>query len=174
MGTTTFSGPIVSSNGMIISGPTSSGLRPAMSGLPVTTKNKAATLDYVVGINVNNFTGAAAQVVTLPPCVSGTSVVHAQSVDTAGGVQQLTFTCAGTDTFETGSVIPSRNAGAVTFSVSTEGQSTLVFTPATAATNLFSLGSYIYWTCTATGVWRMNYSFQHISTGVTGTFAFAA
>ena len=174
MGTSTFSGPIVSLTGLIVNGITDSGLRPSLSRLDVTTKNKAATLDYVAGTNVNNYTGAAAQAVTLPAAVAGVTVIHAQSVDTAGGVLTLSFACAGTDAFETGSVIPSRTAGAVSFTVSTAGQATLVFTPAAAATNLFSLGSYIYFSCTADGIWRINYSFQHISTGITGAFAFAA
>jgi hypothetical protein len=148
--------------------------RPTLSGLDVTTKNKAATLDYVAGVNVNNFTGAAAQAVTLPAAVAGVTVIHAQSVDTAGGVLTLSFTCAGTDVFETGSVIPSRVANAVAFAVSTAGQATLVYTPAAAATNLFSLGSYIYFSCTSDGIWRISYSFQHLSTGNTGVFAFEA
>jgi len=148
--------------------------RPTLSGLDVTTKNKAATLDYVAGVNVNNFTGAAAQAVTLPAAVAGVTVIHAQSVDTAGGVLTLSFTCAGTDVFETGSVISSRVANAVAFAVSTAGQATLVYTPTAAATNLFSLGSYIYFSCTSDGIWRISYSFQHLSTGNTGVFAFEA
>lgn len=173
MGTSTFSGPIVSNTGAIIKGNVLSGLKPSLSGLDVATKNTSATLTYDLGINVNNFTGAAAQVVTLPACNLQSVVCHVQSVDTAGGVNTLKFLTAGDDVFETGSIIPSRSSNVVTLAASTVGQNTLTFTPASATTNLLSIGSSIYFTCTVHGIWRLSYDIHHQGTGVTGTFGFS-
>jgi hypothetical protein len=50
----------------------------------------------------------------------------------------------------------------------------LKFTPANAATNLMSIGSYISFTCTTAGLWNVSYNLQHLGAGTTGTFAFAA
>ena len=58
--------------------------------------------------------------------------------DTAGGVLTLTFDAAGSDVFATGSLIESRAAAEVTFDTSAAGETQLVYTPANAATNLFT------------------------------------
>jgi hypothetical protein len=50
----------------------------------------------------------------------------------------------------------------------------LKFTPANAATNLMSIGSYIYFTCTTAGLWNVSYNLQGLGAATTGTFVFAA
>ena len=156
--------------GSILSG----GAHPTLNGLAVTAKATGATISYVAGINVNPFTGGAQQITTLPAATAGVVVVHAQSVDTTGGTAFLSFDCAGSDAYETGSVIESRTSSAVVFDTSTAGETLLKFTPANATTNLMSIGSYIYFTCTTTGLWNVSFNFQHLGAGTTGTFLFAA
>jgi hypothetical protein len=173
MAKTTFSGPVLSQSGSGFIG----SITPGYTGLTVSTVATAATLTYVANtITVNNFTGAAAQLVTLPEANVGVVVVHAQSVDTTGGTNTLIFDCAGSDAFQTGSVVESRTASAVSFDTSIVGETRLVYTPANAVTNLFSIGSKIFFSCTTNGIWTINFDFKMnpASTGTTGTFAFAA
>ena len=202
MGNSTFSGPVRSQNGfeditvatttgvettnstygtnatiggdLTVAGSVFSGGMPTLGGLTVTAKATGATISYVAGININPFTGAAQQVTTLPAATVGVVCIHAQSVDTTGGTAFLSFDCAGSDAYETGSIIESRTSSAVTFDASTAGETLLKFTPANAATNLMSIGSYIYFTCTTVGLWNVSYNFQHLGAGTTGTFVFAA
>jgi len=156
--------------GSVLSG----GVNPALNGLAVTAKATSGTVTYVAGINVNPFTGGAQQITTLPAATAGVVVVHAQSVDTTGGTAFLSFDCAGSDAYETGSVIESRTSSAVVFDTSTSGETLLKYTPASATTNLFSIGSYIYFTCTTAGLWNISFNFQPLGAGTTGTFVFAA
>ena len=158
---------------LTVAGSVFSGGMPTLGGLTVTAKATSGTVTYVAGININPFTGGAQQITTLPAATVGTVVVHAQSVDTTGGTAFLSFDCAGSDAYETGSVIESRTSSAVTFDASTAGETLLKYTPANAATNLFSIGSYIYFTCTTAGLWNVAYNFQHLGAGTTGTFVFA-
>jgi len=203
MGNSTFSGPVRSQNGFqdittnattgtdttnstygtnasvggdltVLGSILSGGVNPSLNGLAVTAKATGATVTYVAGINVNPFTGGAQQITTLPAATAGVVVVHAQSVDTTGGTAFLSFDCAGSDAYETGSVIESRTSSAVVFDTSTAGETLLKFTPASATTNLMSIGSYIYFTCTTTGLWNVSFNFQHLGAGTTGTFLFAA
>jgi hypothetical protein len=193
MALTTFSGPVRSLGGFIEATQNSSTgaytnqfiisttgqvlgtTKPPLFGLTATTRNTATTLTYVKNvISINNFTGAAAQTVTLPAAEEGVIVVHSQSVDTTGGTAKLIFDLAGTDVFATGSVIESRATNAVTFDTSAAGETSLEYTPANAATNLFSIGSYIYFTCVQNGTWYISYDFKSIGAGTTGAFAFAA
>ena len=170
----TSSGSITATGNLNIDGTVITELTPSLTGLSATAKATATNVTYVAGINVNPFTGAAAQTTTLPAATVGVVVVHAQSVDTTGGTATLTFNCAGSDAWETGSVIESRGSSAVTFDSSTVGETNLVYTPADAATNLFSIGSYIYFVCVTAGKWQISYDFQALGAGTTGTFAFAA
>ena len=202
MGNSTFSGPVRSQDGfqsittntstgadttnstygtnatiggdLTVAGSVFSGGMPTLGGLTVTAKATGATISYVAGININPFTGAAQQVTTLPAATVGVVCIHAQSVDTTGGTAFLSFDCAGSDAYETGSVIESRGSSAVTFDTSDAGETLLKFTPANAATNLMSIGSYIYFTCTTAGLWNVSYNFQSLGAGTTGVFAFAA
>ena len=202
MGNSTFSGPVRSQNGfedittnattgaittnstynndasiggnLTVAGSVFSGGMPTLKGLTVTAKATGATISYVAGININPFTGAAQQVTTLPAATVGVVCIHAQSVDTTGGTNFLSFDCAGSDAYETGSIIESRTSSAVTFDASTAGETLLKFTPANAATNLMSIGSYIYFTCTTAGLWNVSYNLQGLGAATTGTFVFAA
>jgi len=202
MGNSTFSGPVRSQNGfeditiatttgvettnstygtnatiggdLTVAGSVFSGGIPTLGGLTVTAKATSGTVTYVAGININPFTGGAQQITTLPAATVGVVCIHAQSVDTTGGTAFLSFDCAGSDAYETGSVIESRTSSVVTFDTSTAGETLLKFTPANAATNLMSIGSYIYFTCTTAGRWNVSYNFQHLGAGTTGTFVFAA
>ena len=173
MAQTTFSGPVLSQNGAGFLG----SIVPGLTGLTATTVATATTLTYAKNvITVNNFTGAAAQTVTLPKAEAGVIVVHAQSVDTTGGTAKLIFDCAGADVFATKSIVESRATNAVSFDTSAAGETSLEYTPANAVTNLFSIGSYLYFSCAEDGIWTLNFkmSMNPASTGVTGTFAFAA
>ena len=193
MALTTFSGPVRSlggfieatqnettgefTNQLIISttGQVLGTAKPPLFGLTATTRNTATTLTYVKNvISINNYTGAAAQTVTLPAAESGVIVVHAQSVDTTGGTAKLVFDCGGTDVFATGSVFESRTTSAVTFDTSTAGETQLQYTPANAGTNLFSIGSYIYFTCVQDGTWQISADLKSLGAGTTGAFVFAA
>jgi hypothetical protein len=173
-GTLAVTGNTTLTGNLTVAGSVFSGGMPTLGGLTVTAKATSGTVTYVAGININPFTGGAQQVTTLPAATAGTVVVHAQSVDTTGGTAFLSFDCAGSDAYETGSVIESRTSSAVTFDASTAGETLLKYTPANAATNLFSIGSYIYFTCTTAGLWNVAYNFQHLGAGTTGTFVFAA
>jgi hypothetical protein len=173
MANTTFSGPVLSQNGVGFLG----SIIPGLTGLTVSTVGTATSLTYAANtITVNNYTGAAAQTVTLPAARAGVVVVHAQSVDTTGGTAKLIFDCAGSDVLATGSVIESRATNTLTIDTSTAGETRLEYTPANAVTNLFSQGSYIYFSCTQDGTWTVAYKMQPnpASTGLTGAFAFAA
>ena len=158
---------------LTVAGSVFSGGMPTLKGLTVTAKATSGTVTYVAGININPFTGGAQQITTLPAATVGVVCIHSQSVDTTGGTAFLSFDCAGSDAYETGSVIESRTSSAVTFDASTAGETLLKFTPANATTNLMSIGSYIYFTCTTTGLWNVSYNFQHLGAGTTGVFAFA-
>ena len=176
MAQTTFSGPVLSQNGAGFLG----SIVPGLTGLTVSTVATATTLTYAADtITVNNYTGAAAQTVTLPAAKAGVVVVHAQSVDTTGGTAKLIFDCAGTDVLATGSIIESRTTNALSIDTSTAGETRLEYTPANATTNLFSQGSYIYFSCAQNGTWTVSYRMQPnpVSAGSassTGVFAFAA
>jgi len=159
---------------LTVAGSVFSGGMPTLKGLTVTAKATGATISYVAGINVNPFTGGAQQITTLPAATVGVVCIHSQSVDTTGGTAFLSFDCAGSDAYETGSVMESRASSAVTFDASTAGETLLKFTPANATTNLMSIGSYIYFTCTTAGLWNVSYNLQHLGAGTTGAFAFAA
>jgi hypothetical protein len=193
MALTTFSGPVRSLGGFIeatqnettgeftnqflisTTGQVLGTTKPPLFGLTATTRNTATTLTYVKNvISINNYTGLAAQTVTLPAAESGVIVVHAQSVDTTGGTAKLIFDCGGTDVFATGSVFESRTTSAVTFDTSTAGETQLQYTPANAGTNLFSIGSYIYFTCVQDGTWQISADLKSLGAGTTGAFVFAA
>ena len=158
-------------NSLTVSSSVNSNLKPSFEGLATQDVTTAANVTYAAGINLNDFTGAAAQATTLPAAVAGTVVVHAQALDTAGGVLTLTFDCAGNDVFETGSVIRT-TGGAPFFSTSTAGQTLLTFTPANANTNLLTKGCFIYFICTSAGKWHVSSDLRTV--GSTGTFGFSA
>ena len=123
MANTTFNGPVRSEKGFIQINKAAStgvitsrvlGMKPDLTSLTATVVATSTPLTYAANvITVNNYSGGAAQAVTLPAATAGTVVVHAQSDDTPSGTGVLTFTCAGSDVYRTGSKVESRATGTV-------------------------------------------------------------
>ena len=184
MASTTFNGPVRSEKGFQVATKNattgavttrmSSGM-PDLTGLSVSDVATASSLTLAADtISVINYTGAAAAACTLPAATQGTIVVYAQSKDTTGGTATLTFDAAGSDVWATGSVIESRGSSEVTFDTSAAGETQLVFTPANAATNLFTTGSMIAFICYEKGTWHIASRMGGAADATTGAFAFAA
>ena len=184
MASTTFNGPVRSEKGFqvatkntttgAITTRMSSGM-PDLTGLSVSDVATATSLTLAADtISIVNYTGAAAATCTLPAATAGTVVVYAQAVDTTGGTAVLTFDAAGSDVWATGSVIESRGSSEVTFDTSAAGETQLVFTPANAATNLFTTGSMIAFICYEKGTWHIASKMGGAADATTGAFAFAA
>ena len=184
MASTTFSGPVRSEGGFqmatknastgAITTRMSSGM-PDLTGLAKADVATGAGFAFAADtITIVNYTGAAAASTTLPAATAGTVCVYMQAVDTTGGTNTLTFDAAGTDVFATGSLIESRAAAEVTFDTSAAGETKLVYTPANAATNLFTTGSKIAFMCFEDGTWHIATEFTGAAAAVTGAFAFAA
>ena len=184
MASTTFNGPVRSEKGFQVATKNSttgavttrmsSGM-PDLTGLSVSDVATATSITLAADtISVINYTGAAAATCTLPAATQGTVVVYCQAVDTTGGTNTLTFDCAGTDVWATGSVIESRSGGEADVDISTAGETQLVFTAANATTNLLTTGGQIAFICYETGTWHIASSLARETTQTTGAFAFAA
>ena len=184
MASTTFNGPVRSEKGFQVATKNattgavttrmSSGM-PDLTGLSVSDVATASSLTLAADtISVINYTGAAAAACTLPAATQGTIVVYAQSKDTTGGTATLTFDAAGSDVWATGSVIESRASSEVTFDTSAASETQLVFTPANAATNLFTTGSMIAFICYEKGTWHIASKMGGAADATTGAFAFAS
>lgn len=184
MANTTFNGPIRSEAGFKVitknadtGAITQSRMSSGMPDLTSLALNDLATGTITLddnSLNVVNYTGAAAAVATLPAAEAGSVCVYVQAVETAGGTNTLTFDAAGSDVWATGSVIESRGSDEVTFDISTAGETQLVFTPANAATNLFTIGSKIAFICYEKGTWHIASEMGGAPTLLKGAFAFAA
>ena len=179
MANTTFNGPVRSEKGFIQINKAAStgvitsrvlGMKPDLTSLTATVVATSTPLTYAANvITVNNYSGGAAQAVTLPAATAGTVVVHAQSDSSGSGTATLTFTCAGSDVFRTGSKMESRAAGAVqTIDTSIADETVLTYTPANAATNSLTHGCYLYFTCFEKGTWNFAYDLATFATGDTG------
>ena len=184
MASTTFNGPVRSEKGFqvatknattgAITTRMSSGM-PDLTGLSVSDVATATSITLAADtISVINYTGAAAATCTLPAATQGTIVVYAQAKDTTGGTATLTFDAAGSDVWATGSVIESRATAEVTFDTSAANETKLTFTPANAATNLFTTGSMIAFICYEKGTWHIASKMGGAADATTGAFAFAA
>ena len=184
MATTTFNGPVRSEKGFQQINKAAStgvitkrflGTKPDLTSLTATVVATSGTLTYAANvITVNNYAGDVAQAVTLPAATAGTYVVHAQSDDTAGGILALTFTCAGSDVFRTGSKMESRATGTVqTISTSAATNTVLTYTPANAATNSLTHGCYLYFTCFEKGTWNFASDLSTSNTADTGAAAWS-
>ena len=57
---------------------------------------------------------------------------------------------------------------------SAEDETKLTFTPAAAATNILTIGCYLYFTCITTGTWHFAFDLAKHELATTGTFAWAA
>ena len=184
MASTTFNGPVRSEKGFqVATKNTSTGAfttrmssgMPDLTGLSVSDVATATSITLAADtISVINYTGAAAATCTLPAATQGTIVVYAQAKDTTGGTATLVFDAAGSDVWATGSVIESRAAAEVTFDTSAANETKLTFTPANAATNLFTTGSMIAFICYETGTWHIASKMGGAADATTGAFAFAA
>ena len=184
MASTTFNGPVRSEKGFqVATKNTSTGAfttrmssgMPDLTGLSVSDVATASSLTLAADtISIVNYTGAAAAACTLPAATQGTIVVYAQAKDTTGGTATLTFDAAGSDVWATGSVIESRATAEVTFDTSAAGETQLVFTPANAATNLFTTGSMVAFICYEKGTWHIASKMGGAADATTGAFAFAA
>jgi hypothetical protein len=174
MANTTFSGPVRSEGGFqmatknassgAITTRMSSGM-PDLTGLLLADTATAANIAIADGVIATvNYTGAAACAVALPAATKGAIAVYVQAKDTAGGVLTLTFDAAGSDVFATGSLIESRAAA----------EAKLTFTPANAATNLFTTGSKIAFMCFEDGTWHIASEMGGAADATTGAFLFAA
>ena len=183
MATTTFNGPVRSEKGFVQVNKNSTtgaytsrvlGLKPDLTSLTATTVATATTLTYTKNvITVNNYTGATTQAVTLPAATVGDVVVHLQSDDTAGGVTVLTFTCAGSDVYRTGSKVESTSSNIITMDTSAASETILTYTPENAATNRLTFGCYLYFTCFEKGTWNFAFDLGKYPTGDSGTFAWS-
>jgi hypothetical protein len=152
----------------------SSGM-PDLTGLSIADVATATNVTLAADtISVINYTGAAAATMTLPAATQGTIVVYAQAKDTTGGTATLVFDAAGSDVWATGSVIESRATAEVTFDTSAANETKLTFTPANAATNLFTTGSMIAFICYEKGTWHIASKMGGAADATTGAFAFAA
>ena len=184
MANTSFNGPVRSEKGFQQINKAAStgvitsrflGTKPDLTSLTATVVATAATLTYTANvITVNNYTGGAAQAVTLPAATVGTVVVHYQSDETAGGVNTLKFTCATGDVYRTGSKVESRTAGAAsTIDTSAASETILTYTPANAATNSLTHGTYLYFTCFEKGIWNFAHDLATGNTADTGAAAWS-
>ena len=93
---------------------------------------------------------------------------------TTGGTATLSFDCAGSDVYKTGSIIESRGSSEVSFDSSAASETLLTFTPANAATNLLTTGCKLYFVCYEKGTWTIAYELATETTQVTGAFVFAS
>ena len=184
MASTTFNGPVRSEKGFqVATKNTSTGAvttrmssgMPDLTGLSISDVATASTLTLAADtISVVNYAGGAACACTLPAATQGSVVVYAQAKDTTGGTATLSFDCAGTDAYATGSVIESRGSSEVTFDTSAAGETLLTFTPANATTNLLTIGGQIAFICYETGTWHIASSLARETTQTTGAFVFAS
>ena len=184
MANTTFNGPVRSTKGFQIATRDASSdvettrmssAMPDLTGLTLTDTGTATNITLVDNsLNVVDYTGAAACAAALPAATQGSVCIYVQAKDTTGGTNTLTFDAAGSDVWATGSVIESRNSNEVTFDISAANETQLVFTPANAATNLFTIGSKIAFICYEDGVWDIAAEMGGAPTLLTGAFAFAA
>ena len=185
MANTSFNGPVRSENGFQQINKAAStgvitkrfvGMKPDLTSLTATAVATSASLTYAANvITINDYTGAAAQAVTLPAATSGTIVVHLQSNDTAhASVAALSFDCAGSDVFRTGSKIETTASSEVTLDTSIADETKMTFTPANATTNILTSGCYIYFTCFEDGIWNIASDLAKDPLAVTGTFLFSA
>tara|TARA_R110000764_G_scaffold171388_1_gene258240 strand:+ start:1714 stop:2268 length:555 start_codon:yes stop_codon:yes gene_type:complete len=184
MANTTFNGPVRSEKGFQVATKNAttgtvttrySSQLPDLTGLSVSDVATASTLTLAADtLSIINYTGAAACAATLPAATAGTIVGYVQSKDTTGGVATLSFDCAGSDVYKTGSIIESRGSSEVTFDTSAASETLLTFTPANAATNLLTTGCKLYFVCYEKGTWTIAYDLSTETTQVTGAFVFAS
>ena len=124
------------------------------------------------GIYVSNYKGDTPQTIELN-LTKGTCLVHIQESDTNLGTNTLVFKCPAGVTFETNSIIESRNNSNCELVQSSAGNNTLTFTPTQATTNLLTIGSKLMFTCVTDGEIRVSFYLSNSSTSTTGSFSFS-
>ena len=184
MANTTFNGPVRSEKGFQVATKNTttgavttrySSQLPDLTGLSLSDVATSSTITLAADtISYVNYTGAAACAATLPAASAGTVVVYVQTKDTAGGVATLSFDCAGSDVYKTGSIIESTGSSEVSFDSSAANETLLTFTPADAATNLLTTSGKIYFVCYEKGTWTIAYDMASAAAAVTGAFVFAS
>mgnify|MGYP001600860819 FL=1 len=143
--------------------------------LPQATTATSGTLTYPLGVTLSNYTGAAAQLVTLPAATEGAHVVHLQQVDTTGGTNTLIFDCAGDDVIAAEQTLYSTGSSKIILATTTAGHTRITFTPANAATNILTTGSELVFWCDNAGEWNVSQrKLAAAAAAVTGTFVSAA
>ena len=135
-----------------------------LGSLAQATTATASTLTYPLGVTLSDYTGAAAQLVTLPPAQVGAHVVHLQQVDTTGD-----------DVIADGQTLYSTGSSKVILATTTGAHTRITFTPANAVTNVFTTGSELVFWCEAAGEWKVaQRKLAQAAAAVTGTFVSAA
>jgi len=144
-----------------------------VGSLAQATTATATTLVYPTGVTLSNYTGAAAQAVTLPAAAVGAHVVHLQQVDTTGGTAVLSFDCAGDDLMGQGTLYSTASSKVTLVNIDT-AHTKITFTPANAVTNNFTTGSELVFYCEVAGVWTVaQRKLAQAAAAVTGVFASA-
>mgnify|MGYP003634562633 CR=1 FL=1 len=149
-------------------------LRPSTCGLTATTTNTTGAITAVAEtLHINNFTGNAAQVVTLPAATVGVRVAWFLSLDLSGGTNTLIFDSAGSDAFAAGSIIQS---GVSTFDTAGAAEAKITYTPTDDDNNYMGQGSIWYFWCTTAGKWNVHLDAKAnpAGTGLLGAAAFGA
>lgn len=149
----------------------------AVNQLTPTVQNTGATTTGTVNqLTIKNFTGAAAEVHTLPAAKAGARYAVQLSTAVAGGTNTLTFDCAGSDAFETTALVESRDTNLVRYDSPTAGETTLVYTPTNDANNYAEQGSIFWFWCITDGLWfvQLDAKPNPGGSGLTGACAFGS
>ena len=149
-------------------------MAPQVYGETVTDTATQAAITATAGIEIIDYTAVSACTVTLPAATVGARYMYVQAKSPAhGGGADLVFDCAGTDAFETGSTVESRNSDEVTFDVSTAGETKLTIA-LTNANNFFDTGSRVLFVCSSVGKWHVEIQPRPLGTGIKGTATFSS
>jgi len=150
---------------------------PSLQGLTAVVQATSATTAGAANqLTLKDYTGATAEVHTLPAAVQGVRYAVQLQVAVAGGVLKLGFDCAGSDVFKTGSIIESRNSNKPVYDTSIAGETLIQYTPDNSANNFAEAGSIFYFWCDTPGEWNVQLFPKHKpgGTGLLGAVAFAA
>lgn len=151
-------------------------MAPQIFGESQNDTGQATSITATAGIEIVDYTAAAAVTITLPAAKLGEVYIYVQACDVAHStLAALTFDCDGTDVIETGSLAETRSGAEVLFDTSTAGETKLAYTPTNSVNNMFSIGSRIVWTCVNAGKWMVDVQPRAYpnGAGTTGTMLFA-
>ena len=185
MANTTFNGPVRSEHGFqsIVKAASTGVITPTyldvkfdftgMTYAAVATGTAVSlTADYV---NAVNATGGGTAQFDLPAATVGVKCAYVQRIDTHGGTATITFDCAGSDVWRTGTLIESRTTNNVVYDTSAADETQLVYTcGGSVTTNFFTIGSVLYFSCWEKGIWNVGLDSSADPLALTGAFAFAS